>query len=57
MYCDWSLHNQHSWNFLGVHGSRPRFSELDRRKEGDVVNILYSQVLIEWEGQTELHLQ
>ena len=20
LYCDWPLHNQHSWNFSGVHG-------------------------------------
>ena len=20
LYCDWSVHNQHSWNFSGVHG-------------------------------------
>ena len=20
LYCDWSVHNQHSWNFWGVHG-------------------------------------
>ena len=56
IYCDWSLHNQHSRNFSGVHGSRPQFSEFDRRKEGDVVNTLYSQVLTEWEGQTEIYL-
>lgn len=57
IYCDWSLHNQHSGNFSGVHGSWPRFSEFDGEKEGDVVNILYSQVLIELEGQTEIYLQ
>ena len=57
IYCDWSLQNQHSWNFSGVHGSWPQFSEFDRKKEGDAVNILYSQVLTEWEGQTEIYLQ
>ena len=20
LYCDWPVHNQHSWNFSGVHG-------------------------------------
>lgn len=57
IYCDWSLHYQHSRNFLGVHGSQPQFSGFDRKKEDDIVNILYSQVLIEWEGQTEIYLQ
>ena len=57
IYYDWSLQNQHSWNFSGVHGAWPQFSEFDRKKEGDAVNILYSQVLTEWEGQTEIYLQ
>ena len=35
LYCDWPVHNQHSWNFSGVHG----FLSLT------VIYILYTRIL------------
>ena len=33
LYCDWPLHNQHSWNFSGVHGFLSLTVNVNRKPE------------------------
>ena len=42
LYCDWLVHNQHSWNFLGVHG----FLSLTVNAQEPCINFWFSLKLL-----------